>query len=232
MKTQLLLALPDPTYRDELRYVFEADGYGIREAETIKEAAAAVESHDTDIVLSDMQYRDGTGLAMIERLRKSTPAPILIVTDIAEDLNKVLAFEYGADDFLVKPFNILELKARMRAVLRRTRSGELSVSHHEMNVGSLRLNWIGHRATYNETALDFTATEFDVLYILASDPGEIYSRYRLAEAIWSDDYTGDIRTLDVHIKRIRQKFREAGFDRPPIHTKWGEGYYFSEHNEK
>lgn len=221
---QLLLAIPDNDYRNELNYVFEADGYGIRQARRIRDVMASLE-HPVDIILCDMQYPDGTGLALIEKIREISHAPLIVITDVAEDLQKVLALEYGADDFLVKPFNILELKARMRSVMRR---GKGSEQHSDFTVtaGELTLNIIGRQVQYGNTVLDLTGREFDILLVLASEPGEIFSRYKLAEIVWGGDFVGDIRAVDVHVKRIRKKFYDADIDDPPLRTKWGEGYYF------
>lgn len=220
---QLLLAIPDNDYRNELNYVFEADGYDIRQARKIREVIKALEQ-PVDLILCDMQYPDGTGLTLIEKVRELTQAPLIVITDIAEDLQKVLALEYGADDFLVKPFNILELKARMRTVLRRGKSKEQGMEF-TVTTGELTLNIIGRQVQYGTVVLDLTGREFDILLVLATEPGEIFSRYRLAEIVWGGDFIGDIRAVDVHVKRIRKKFHEAGIADPPLKTKWGEGYY-------
>ena len=220
---QLLLAIPDADYRSELNYVFEADGYGIRQARRIREVINALEQ-PVDLILCDMQYPDGTGLTLIEKVREVSQAPMIVVTDVAEDLQKVLALEYGADDFLVKPFNILELKARMRSVLRRgSHTGQ--AAGFVVSAGPLNLNIIGRQVQYGNTVLELTGREFDILLVLASSPGEIFSRYKLAEIVWGD-FVGDIRAVDVHIKRIRKKFYDAGFRQAPLKTKWGEGYYY------
>lgn len=221
---QLLLAIPDNDYRNELNYVFEADGYGIRQARRIREVMTALEQ-PVDLILCDMQYPDGTGLSLIEKVREVSGAPLIVITDLAEDLQKVLALEYGADDFLVKPFNILELKARMRTVLRRGSPREQGTDF-TVTAGDLTLNIIGRQVQYGNTVLDLTGREFDILLVLASEPGEIFSRYKLAEIVWGGDFVGDIRAVDVHVKRIRKKFSEAGITEPPLRTKWGEGYYF------
>ncbi len=225
MKTKLLLALPEASYRSELAYIFEADGYEIKQASTIREVVRFAESQAVDLILSDMRYSDGTGLVLIEKVREMTSAPIIVVTDISEDLSKVLALEYGADDLLVKPFNILELKARMRSVLRRAHTPIDQEKRWVVQVGDLTLRIIGRQVQYKETLIDFTGKEFDILLTLASEPGEIISRLKLAETVWNEDYVGDIRTVDVHIKRIRKKFKDAGITKPPVQTKWGEGYY-------
>lgn len=220
---QLLLAIPDNDYRNELNYIFAADGYGIRQARRIREVMHALEQ-PVDLILCDMQYPDGTGLVLIEKVREVSMAPLIVVTDVAEDLQRVLALEYGADDFLVKPFNILELKARMRSVMRRGNQDQNS--RFTVTAGALTLNLIGRQVQYGDSVLDLTGKEFDILLVLASEPGEIFSRYKLAEIAWAGEFIGDIRALDVHIKRIRKKFYDAGVKDPPLMTKWGEGYYF------
>lgn len=222
---QLLLAIPDNEYRGELHYIFEADGYGIQQARRIREVMDVL-AKPVDLILCDMQYPDGTGLTLIEKVREVTAAPLIVVTDVAEDLQKVLALEYGADDVIVKPFNILELKARMRSLLRRGQKQEQD-SNFTVTAGALTLNIIGRQVEYAGKVLELTGREFDILLVLASEPEEIFSRYKLAEIVWGGDFVGDIRGVDVHVKRIRRKFYDAGIKEPPLKTKWGEGYYFS-----
>lgn len=225
MKKHLIIAIPESGYRNELAYIFQGDGYAITEAKTIRDVLNALEEQDAAMVLADMQFSDGSGLMLIEKVREISSAAILMVTDQAEDLNKVLALEYGADDFLVKPFNILELKARMRSVLRRTQQVGLGESNLQMDVEGLHISIIGRLVEYKGVTIELTGKEMDVLLILAQEPGKIFTRLQLAEAIWGEDYIGDIRTIDVHIKRIRKKFMEQKIAQPPVATKWGEGYY-------
>lgn len=225
MSIQLLLAIPDASYSGELKYIFETDGYAIRETQSIRDAVRALKGQPADLILCDMQYADGTGLTLIEKVREKSQAPMIVVTEVAEDLTKVLALEYGADDFLVKPFNILELKARMRSVLRRSTAVVEQDKRWIITVGELSLHIIGRQVQYGDQTIELTGKEFDILLALASDPGTIFDRHKLAMTVWNDNFVGDVRTVDVHVKRIRRKFKDAGVLKPPLQTKWGEGYY-------
>lgn len=222
---RLIIAIPDEGYRSELSYVFQGDGYEIIEAKTIREVLRHVAEGPVSMLLVDMNYSDGSGLELIEKVRENSQAPIIVITAVAEDLNKVLALEYGADDFLVKPFNILELKARMRSIMRRTQSTTLQDAQMTMQVGELHIQIIGRMISYEGVEFELTGREMDLLLVMAQEPEKVFTRLQLAEAIWGEDYIGDIRAIDVHIKRIRRKFLDNKIKNPPVATQWGEGYF-------
>lgn len=153
--------------------------------------------------------------------------PTIFVTEVNDDIQKVLALEYGADDYIVYPFNILELKARIRAVLRRVAKNEDKNSvdkDNEIVINNFKFSIVGRMVTLDDEEIDLTGKEFDILYILVSNPGKVTSREDIAKEIWGENYEGHLRTVDVHIKRLREKIDDK--ESTLIRTKWGEGYYF------
>lgn len=230
MELKILLSFPESNYKNEILYNFSDDpNYIISNTDTIADSIEKVTNNDYDIILIDMNYSDGTGLDLKKKLNEIKDIPTIFVTDVNDDIQKVLALEYGADDFIVYPFNILELKARIRAVIRRvTKFNEDSnVDADKENIitfGDFEFNIVGRKVSLKGEDTDLTGKEFDLLYILVSNAGRVFSRIDLAKEIWDENYEGHLRTVDVHIKRLREKiFDNEGLI---IKTKWGKGYYF------
>ncbi len=230
MELKILLSFPESNYKNEILYNFSDDpNYIISNTDTIADSIEKVTNNDYDIILIDMNYSDGTGLDLKKKLNEIKDIPTIFVTDVNDDIQKVLALEYGADDFIVYPFNILELKARIRAVIRRVIkfNEDSNVDTDKENIitfGDFEFNIVGRKVSLKGEDTDLTGKEFDLLYILVSNAGRVFSRIDLAKEIWDENYEGHLRTVDVHIKRLREKiFDNEGLI---IKTKWGKGYYF------
>uniref|UniRef100_UPI0038CBFC2E winged helix-turn-helix domain-containing protein n=1 Tax=Crassaminicella thermophila TaxID=2599308 RepID=UPI0038CBFC2E len=157
--------------------------------------------------------------------------PIIMLTAKGDDSSKILGLEYGADDYLTKPFNILELKARIKAILRRVGLRELASSTNLIKIDDFTINTLGRKVTLKNQEINLTAKEFDLLLLLAMNPNKVYSREELLETIWGYEYFGDLRTVDVHIRRLREKIEKNSSQPEYIRTKWGVGYYFRSKNK-
>ncbi|WP_099203148.1 response regulator transcription factor [Miniphocaeibacter massiliensis] len=235
MELKVLLSFPESEYKKEIIYNFSEDAnYSITIASTISESLSKVSHNDYDILLLDMKYSDGTGLDLKKKLNDIKDIPTIFVTDLDDDIQKVLALEYGADDYIVYPFNILELKARIRAIIRRVSKyiEEISIESDKENIiifDDFEFNIVGRKVILKGEDIDLTGKEFDLLYILVSNAGKVYSRIDLAKEIWDENYEGHLRTVDVHIKRLREKIYDT--EGLIIKTKWGEGYYFGDLKE-
>ncbi|QQK07664.1 response regulator transcription factor [Miniphocaeibacter halophilus] len=230
MELNVLLSFPESKYKNEILYNFSDDpNYIITTTSTIAESIDKVNNFEYDIILLDMNYSDGTGLDLKKKLNDIRDIPTIFVTDVNDDIQKVLALEYGADDYIVYPFNILELKARIRAIIRRVSKSqdETIVDQEKENIivfDDFEFNIVGRKVTLKGEDIDLTGKEFDLLYILVSNSGKVYSRIDLAKEIWDENYEGHLRTVDVHIKRLREKIFDN--DGLIIKTKWGKGYYY------
>ena len=230
MEINILLSFSESEYSKEILYNFEEDpNYKITRTNTIAESIDKIMANNFDIVLLDMNYIDGTGLDLKKKINEIKDIPTIFVTNLNDDIQKVLALEYGADDYLVYPFNILELKARIRAVIRRVARYNESINNEpeKENIiifNDYEFNIVGRKVRLKGEDIDLTGKEFDLLFILVSNPGKVYSRIALAKEIWDEKYIGHLRTVDVHIKRLREKIDDN--EGLIIKTKWGKGYYF------
>lgn len=236
MKLNIMLVNSDDQYSKELLLSFETESYEIFRYTTIEDALEAIKERDFDLALIDMVFEDGTGLDLKKQMNEVKDIPTIVVTEVSDDIQKVLALEYGSDDYMVRPFNILELKARIRAVLRRIVDSkrieeEARQKSQTLVCGELEINIVGRTVTRNGVEIDLTGKEFDFLYILALNPGHVFSREELAEKIWGENYEGHLRTVDVHIRRLREKLEDKDTGDQYIQTKWGEGYYIGEFAE-
>lgn len=230
MELDIMLVNGDDEYSQELILSFETEDYNISRFCTAAEALEAFKEKEYDLALIDMEFEDGTGLDLKKRMNEIRDIPTIVVTEVSDDIQKVLALEYGADDYIVRPFNILELKARIRAVLRRVIDSkkieeELRQNSQTLTYGDLEINIVGRTVSKDGEDIDLTGKEFDFLYILALNPGHVFSRDELAEKIWGQEYEGHLRTVDVHIRRLREKLEDDDTGNQYIQTKWGEGYY-------
>ena len=228
MSLKILLAFPESSYREEIVYNFSSDvNYEINNCSTIEDALKFIQKEEYDIGLRDIICKVGTGLDLKKKMNDIIDIPTIFVTEVNDDIQKVLALEYGADDYIVYPFNILELKARIRAVLRRVAKNEDKNSvdkDNEIVINNFKFSIVGRMVTLDDEEIDLTGKEFDILYILVSNPGKVTSREDIAKEIWGENYEGHLRTVDVHIKRLREKIDDK--ESTLIRTKWGEGYYF------
>jgi len=207
-----------------IKFNLENEGYQVDAAYDGLEAVELARSGKYDLIILDVMMPELGGLDACMRIREFSTIPIILLTARSEDTDKIIGFEYGADDYITKPFNILELKARIRALLRRSAlvSNEAGVV---LVVGHITLDTEKRIATKNDVQVELTVKEFDVFELLAKNQGRVYSREALLNVVWGYEYQGDIRTVDVHIRRLREKLEENPAEPEYIMTKWGIGYY-------
>ena len=210
-----------------IRFNLQQDGYEVITGCDGVEAVELAESQKPDLIVLDVMMPRLDGLDACSRIREFSDVPIILLTAKADDMDKLLGFDRGADDYLTKPFNILELKARIRALLRRSgRAARKEEPRNELTGGSIRLDLDSRNAWKGSQSVDLTAKEFDVIEFLMRNPNRVYSRESLLDTIWAYEYRSDIRTVDVHIRRLREKLEENPAEPKHIMTKWGVGYYF------
>lgn len=231
MKTKVILINRDRDFTKSLKHNLEQEDYSVEIAHTVKEAIDKIKKDGYELVILDLILPDGNGLNLCKTIRKHSQVPIVIVTEKKEDISKILALEYGADDYVTKPFNILELKARIKAILRRVNMKVPSVDNQSLKIDDFIINTLGRKLSLNGEDINLTGKEFDLFYVLASNPGKVFTREELLETVWGYEYFGDLRTVDVHIRRLREKVEKDNNSTEYIHTKWGEGYYFSHKKE-
>ena len=209
-----------------LKYSLEQDNYEVESALDGNEALRKIALSEYDIILLDLIIPEMDGLEVCQKIREISNAPLLILTANNEDMNKILSLEYGADDYVTKPFNILELKARIKAILRRTKGITQKPNEQTIIVDDFIINALGRKVSLHGQEINLTAKEFDLLLLLATNPGKVFSREELLEIIWGYEYFGDLRTVDVHVRRLREKIESKDKNYEYILTKWGVGYYF------
>ena len=200
------------------------DGYQVVTGSNGREAIELARDPDIRLIVLDVMMPEIDGLTACRTIREFSDVPIIMLTARTEDMDKLLGFEHGADDYLTKPFNILELKARIRALLRR--SGGLENQNNRITAGSLTVDTQERNVYKDGKPVELTAREFDLVELLIRNPNRVYSRENLLDLIWGYEYRSDIRTVDVHIRRIREKLETVPAEPEYIMTKWGVGYYF------
>lgn len=208
-----------------LRFSLEQDGMEVECAYDGEEALALAREKKFDIILLDIMLPKLDGFEVCQQIREFSNVPIIMLTAKGEDMDKILGLDYGADDYMTKPFNVLEVKARIKAILRRLTKAE-SNTDSVLVVKDMKLDREGRRVYIQDKEINLTAKEFDVLELLVSNPDKVYSREKLLKIIWGEDYPGDVRTVDVHIRRLREKVEKNPSDPQYVHTKWGVGYYY------
>ena len=210
-----------------IRFSLEQDGMEVECAYDGEEALNMAREKEYDIILLDLMLPKLNGLEVCQQIREFSNVPIVMLTAKGEDMDKILGLEYGADDYITKPFNILEVKARIKAIMRRTsRPAQAETKAKVVQVGDLKLDCDSRRVFIGSREINLTAKEFDVLELLAMNPNKVYSRENLLNLVWGYDYPGDARTVDVHIRRLREKIELNPSEPKFVHTKWGVGYYF------
>lgn len=179
------------------------------------------------MILLDIMLPKMNGYEVCQQIREFSRVPIIMLTAKSDDMDKILGLDYGADDYITKPFNILEVKARIKAIMRRTNPEVTgTVNTDEIISGDIRMSTESRRVYVKEQELNLTGKEFDLLLLLVQNPGKVYSRDALLTAVWGEDYPGDARTVDVHIRRLREKLEPNPSDPRYVHTKWGVGYFY------
>jgi len=212
-----------------LRFSLEQDDMEVECAYDGEEALGMAKNKKYDIILLDIMLPKLTGLEVCQQIREFSDVPIIMLTAKGEDMDKILGLEYGADDYITKPFNILEVKARIKAIIRRTSAKAKEPAEKKAQIietGDLRLDCEGRRLHVCGKEVNLTAKEFDVLELLVLNPNKVYGREKLLKLVWGEDYPGDVRTVDVHIRRLREKIEPNPSEPKYVHTKWGVGYYY------
>ena len=207
-----------------IRFNLQNDGYDVITGSNGVEAVELAKTQHPDLIILDIMMPEMDGLTACTTIRGFSDVPIILLTAKSDDMDKLLGFEQGADDYLTKPFNILELKARVRALLRR--SGKIGIVNEELVIENITLDLNARNAYRDGQLVDLTAKEFDVIEYLMKNPNHVLSREALLDTIWTYEYKSDIRTVDVHIRRLREKLETNPADPQYIMTKWGVGYYF------
>jgi len=210
-----------------IRFNLQNEGYEVITGSNGLEAIRQVQENQPDLVVLDVMMPEMDGLTACSKIREFSNVPIIMLTAKTDDMDKLIGFDHGVDDYLTKPFNILELKARIRALLRRSRAAAPQEQPAStLTIGSITLDLDARNAYRSGVLADLTAKEFDVIEFLMRNPNRVYSREALLDTIWAYEYRSDIRTVDVHIRRLREKLEENSAEPQYIMTKWGVGYYF------
>lgn len=211
-----------------LKFSLEQEGYEVDCAYDGQEAVDKCKEKEYDIVLLDLMLPILSGYEVCQQVREFSDMPIIMLTAKGDDMDKILGLEYGADDYITKPFNILEVKARIKAIIRRNKKRSISVPQEPKVIisGKMKLDIEAKRLYIEDIEIKLTVKEFDILKLLAENPGKIYSREQLLTIIWGSKYPGDARTVDVNVRRLREKIEENPAKPEYVHTKWGMGYYF------
>ncbi len=209
-----------------IRFSLEQDGMEVDCAYDGEEALAYARENDYDMILLDVMLPKIEGFEVCQQIREFSNVPIVMLTAKGDDMDKILGLEYGADDYITKPFNILEVKARIKAIMRRTIRKENANLPKTIENGDMKLDCESRRAYICGNEVNLTAKEFELLELLILNPNKVYSREDLLKLVWGADYPGDVRTVDVHIRRLREKIETSPSEPKYVHTKWGVGYYF------
>ena len=209
-----------------IKFNLENEGYEVDVAYDGAEAVEKAKQTEYDLVILDVMMPKMDGLEACMHIRQFSNVPVIFLSAKTDDMDKLMGFENGGDDYVTKPFNILELKARVRALLRRSQSGKNEREESRVTIGEITID-SDERNTYKDgKVIDLTAREFDIVELMMHNPGRVYSRENLLNLIWGSDYTGDIRTVDVHMRRLREKLEDNPAQPEYVLTKWGVGYYF------
>lgn len=233
---RILLANSDQNFIENFKYSFKTEEYQITSTNTIAETMDALKEKDFDLAIIDMNYKDGTGLDLKRKMNEVMNIPTIVVSDRHEPNEVVLALEYGCDDYITRPFYLLELKARIRSVLRRSLPNRQEPKKPEKTQNALvkgrfEFNMLGRRVRVDTIDIELTGKEFDLLYVLVTNKKRVFSRKDLAEKLWNGLSESNIRTVDVHIRRLREKLSKTNADKY-IQTSWGEGYFFDDDHYK
>ena len=230
MASKILVVDDEKLIVKGIKFSLEQDGMSVDAAYDGEEALSLARENEYDLIVLDVMLPKFDGLEVCQQIREFSSVPVIMVTAKDDDMDKIMGLEYGADDYITKPFNILELKARIKAILRRSarQADEPSAAAAKkvLRTRDLELLTDSRQVFINETEANLTAKEFDLLELLMENSGKVYSRENLLNTVWGYDYPGDVRTVDVHVRRLREKIEENPSDPRYIMTKWGVGYYF------
>lgn len=227
MAKKILVVDDERTIVKGIKYSLEQDGMAVDCAYDGEEALELARNGNYDMIMLDVMLPKLDGFQVCQQIREFSNVPIVMLTAKVNDIDKIMGLEYGADDYITKPFNITEVKLRIKAIMRRVPEVKTeSVQESRLEESSLKLNNIYRRVTEGDREINLTSREFELLEFLVSNPRKVYSRDELLHTIWGKEYPGDARTVDVHIRRLREKLEKDPGDPRYVRTKWGEGYYF------
>lgn len=226
---KILIVDDEKTLVKGMKFNLENEGYDVDICYDGETAVEMARVNDYGLILLDVMMPKQDGLQSCMKIREFSTVPVIMLTARSEDSDKLVGFECGADDYITKPFNILELKARIRAMLRRSNIQNMETDKSRITRSHITLDTERRIAEKGDELVDLTAKEFNLAELFMRNPGKVYSREKLLDIIWGIDYQGDIRTVDVHIRRLREKLEFNPSDPKCFITKWGVGYYFSEH---
>ena len=212
-----------------IRFSLLQDGMEVDCAYDGEEALNRAKANSYDMILLDVMLPKMDGFEVCQAIREFSDVPIVMLTAKGDDMDKILGLEYGADDYITKPFNILEVKARIKAIMRRTSPERApQVQSSVIEKGDIKLDCDSRRLFINDNEINLTAREFELLEILIKNDNKVYSRESLLKIVWGEDYPGDVRTVDVHVRRLREKIEANPSEPKYVHTKWGVGYYYNQ----
>ena len=212
-----------------IRFSLLQDGMEVDCAYDGEEALNMAKANSYDMILLDVMLPKMDGFEVCQAIREFSAVPIVMLTAKGDDMDKILGLEYGADDYITKPFNILEVKARIKAIMRRTSPERApQVQSSVIEKGDIKLDCDSRRLFINDNEINLTAREFELLEILIKNENKVYSRESLLKIVWGEDYPGDVRTVDVHVRRLREKIEANPSEPKYVHTKWGVGYYYNQ----
>ncbi len=228
MAERILIVDDEKAIVKGLKYSIEQDGMETDAAYDGEEALELARTNHYDLVLLDLMLPKIDGMEVCRQIREFSDVPIIFLTAKGNDMDKIMGFESGADDYIVKPFNVLEVKARIKVFVRRARkkSAEVAVNSKLIENGEFRFDIENRRLFINNREINLTTKEFDILELLVTHPGKVYSRDNLKEIVWGSEYNGDARTVDVHVRRLREKIEETPGAPKYVQTKWGSGYFY------
>ena len=227
MASRILVVDDEKLIVKGIRFSLEQDGFQVDCAYDGEEALEKARQTEYDAVLLDLMLPVMDGMEVCQQIREFSDMPILMLTAKSDDMDKIMGLEYGADDYITKPFNILEVKARIKAIIRRNSKNRQKESGSKKIVaGDLEMDVDSRRVFAKGKEINLTAKEFDLLELLLTHPGKVYSREQLLNTVWGTDYPGDVRTVDVHVRRLREKVEENPSDPHYVYTKWGVGYFY------
>ena len=225
---RILLVDDEPLILKGLKYTLDQEGYETDIAMDGEEALAKFNDSGFDLIVLDVMLPKLDGIAVCQRIREKSNIPIIMLTAKGEDMDKILGLEYGADDYMTKPFNILEVKARIKTILRRVNNSVQIQEPRVIRVHNMEINLVKRSVVIGGRDIKLTAKEFDLLQMFVTNRGTVFSREQMLETVWKYDYAGDARTVDVHIRRLREKIEKNTSKPEFIFTKWGVGYYFTD----
>lgn len=227
--TKILVVDDEKLIVKGISFSLQADGMEVDAAYDGESALQKIREKSYDLVILDLMLPGMDGMEVCQAVREFSDVPIIMLTAKLEDMNKILAFDNGVDDYLTKPFNILEVKARIKAILRRNQKNQREAENSsQLTAGELSVDTESRRVMLGKQEINLTAREFDILVLLMKNPDKVFSREKLLAAIWENrnTETGDVRTVDVHVRRLREKIEPSPSAPRYVHTKWGVGYYF------